>query len=205
MIVTHRIYSKCMHALNNGCMHWITPHTYCRVMWLILYISLLHSNSLVLPPPHFDVLWKSSNAIELVTSYGSNWITLLLLCTSAPLVFVLWSVWSWFKTGKAWSRRPGNGGLLHNTCWQIVTIVMDNDEQKIKNKFFWFKLLIRTHGKLICFDRKFKIITIFCYQHRWSLIDFGIFSWRDLLTELCKISEFTVIWKYPLAITGYTM
>ena len=29
--------------------------------------------------------------------------------------FVLWSVWSWFKTGKAWSGRPGNGGLWHNT------------------------------------------------------------------------------------------
>ena len=29
--------------------------------------------------------------------------------------FVLWLVPSWFKTGKAWSGRPGNGGLWHNT------------------------------------------------------------------------------------------
>ena len=29
--------------------------------------------------------------------------------------FVLWSVRSWFKTGKAWSSRPGNVGLWHNT------------------------------------------------------------------------------------------
>ena len=29
--------------------------------------------------------------------------------------FVLWSVRSWFKTGKSWSGWPGNEGLWHNT------------------------------------------------------------------------------------------
>ena len=29
--------------------------------------------------------------------------------------FFLWSVWSWFKTGKVWSGRPGNRRLWHNT------------------------------------------------------------------------------------------
>ena len=42
---------------------------------------------------------------KVMTSYSSNWITLLLLCTSAPIGFVLWSVRSWFKTGKGWTGR----------------------------------------------------------------------------------------------------
>ena len=29
--------------------------------------------------------------------------------------FVLWLVRSWFKTGKVWSGRSGNGGIWHNT------------------------------------------------------------------------------------------
>ena len=29
--------------------------------------------------------------------------------------FVLWSVWSWFMSGKEWSGIPGNWGLWHNT------------------------------------------------------------------------------------------
>ena len=37
--------------------------------------------------------------------------------------FVLWSVRSWFKTGKAWTGRPGNGGLWRitlSTSWDSV-------------------------------------------------------------------------------------
>ena len=49
------------------------------------------------------------------TSHSSNWIMLLVLCTSASLVLVLWSVWSWFKAGKAWTDWPGNVGL-----WRIT-------------------------------------------------------------------------------------
>ena len=51
----------------------------------------------------------------MITSFSSNWIMLLLLCTSAPLFFLLWSVWSWFETGKVWSGGLGIGGLWHNT------------------------------------------------------------------------------------------
>ena len=41
-----------------------------------------------------------------VTSYGSNWFTLLLLCTSAPLVLCCDRF-----DHKAWTGRHGNGGL----------------------------------------------------------------------------------------------
>ena len=51
------------------------------------------------------IRWQSDDVIL------SNWFTLLLLCTSAPFGFVLRPVWSWFKTGKVWTGRPGNGGL----------------------------------------------------------------------------------------------
>ena len=35
-------------------------------------------------------------------------------CCYAPVLisFVLWLVWSWFKTGKVWTGRPGNGEIM---------------------------------------------------------------------------------------------
>ena len=50
-----------------------------------------------------------------ILSYSSNWITLLLLGTSAPSVLCC----DRFKTGKAWSGRPGNGVLWHYTTQAI--------------------------------------------------------------------------------------
>ena len=61
-------------------------------------------------------MWLLQFASLVIASYSSNWITLLLLCTmQCSTGFVLWSVRSWFKTGKAWSGTPGNGELWHNT------------------------------------------------------------------------------------------
>ena len=64
---------------------------------------------------------SNSWSIQLINSFSSNWFTLLLLCTSAPLVFVLWSVRSWFKTGKAWTGGPGKGSEDYEVslCQQV--------------------------------------------------------------------------------------
>ena len=51
----------------------------------------------------------------MITSYSSKWITLLLLLHQGSIGFMLWLVWLWFNTDKAWPGRPGNapenGGL----------------------------------------------------------------------------------------------
>ena len=44
----------------------------------------------------------------------------------AYIGFVLWSLQSWFKTGKVWTGRPGNGGLwrisLSGNCCCAITL-----------------------------------------------------------------------------------
>ena len=50
------------------------------------------------------------------TAYSPAWLHHTVVTGSqCSIGFVLWSVRSWFKTFKAWSGRPGDGGLWHNT------------------------------------------------------------------------------------------
>ena len=81
-------------------------------------VTALEKVSLCPPGICWCKVWCWKFAGEVMMSYSSNWFTLLLLCISAPLLFmhqcsiafVLWSVRSWFKTG-----RPGNEGLWRMT------------------------------------------------------------------------------------------
>ena len=54
--------------------------------------------------------------------------------------FVLWSVWSWFKSGKAWPGRHGNTGL-----WCIT---LSTNNMKVK-KFSWSRIWTCGHAGLL--------------------------------------------------------
>ena len=51
-------------------------------------------------------------------------------CAQYTIGFVLWSLWSWFKTCNAWTGRPGNGGFWRITLsakisylWRFIFLV----------------------------------------------------------------------------------
>ena len=75
-----------------------------------------------------------------MTSYSSNWFTLLLLCISTMYSFVLRSIGLWFKTGKAWTSRPGNGGL-----W-CITVTANCTMYTHPDFYDW------THGDTACWS-----------------------------------------------------
>ena len=93
--------------------HFInTLEVYCYLEFKLRYLKnlKLFSKKMVRSYYCLNVLFAS----EVITSYSSNWITLLLLCISAPLVLCCDQLVV-FKTDKAWSARPGSSGLWDKT------------------------------------------------------------------------------------------
>ena len=54
---------------------------------------------------HPCICRQSDNVIQLKLVHAT------VAMHQSSIDFVLWSVCSWFKTGQAWTGRPGNGGL----------------------------------------------------------------------------------------------
>ena len=55
--------------------------------------------------------------VRVLGNSPAKYIDIDIVMHQCSIGFVLWSVLSWSKTGKAWTGRPGNGGL-----WRITLL-----------------------------------------------------------------------------------
>ena len=79
---------------------------------------------------------------KVMTSYSSNWFTLLSLCTSTLLV--LRCDRSWFKTGKVWTGRPGTEDNDVSLCqWICISFFQST---------IYIKHFLKCHFTKLTFD-----------------------------------------------------